>query len=209
MLFSINAYKYILGIDETFRLSKDGSWEQQSDFKSFNPDTDMLFPSYSAAESWLNFNNPISVNGEVIDLNEEISDLLDFKYNFEIIAHRITKPLNPIFTREQLRDVLLNGNDNYTNSLVIDYDGYPKLIPWVNISNVNKYPVRFENFQAGNGYVGSHASLNGIEKTYLALLEEWGLHLETGRSLYRDYDSVQQSEEQIKTKIMETVNNLK
>ncbi|MGE7983718.1 hypothetical protein [Solibacillus sp. NPDC093137] len=209
MLFSINAYKYLLGLDETYRLSKDSSWNQQSDFKSFNPDTDMLFPSYSAADSWLKSNNPISVNGEVIDLNEKISDLFDNKSEIEIIAHRITKPLNPIFTREQLSNVLLNGNDTYTNSLVIDYDGYPKLIPWVSRAHIKEYPVRFENFQAGNGYVGSHGSLNHIESTYLALLEEWGLHLETGRSLYRDFDSVQQSEEQIKTKIMETVNNLK
>jgi len=211
MLFSINAYKFLLGFEDTYRLCKDKTWKLQRDFVPFDPDTDMLFESITSADRWLQSNNPISINGEIVDLNEESSKLFDGKYDFEIIAHRITKPSNPIFTREQLRNVLLNGNDNYSNSLVIDYDGNPKLVPLINRTPINiiEYPVRFESFGAGNGYVGSQGSLNQLEGTYLALLEAWEMHIDTGRSFYRDYVSGEHSEEQLKTNIMETVNKLK
>ncbi len=211
MFFTINAYKFLLGSEDIYRLCKDNTWKQQSNFVPFDPDTDMLFESFTSADRWLQSNNPIFVNGEIVDLNEEVSDLFDDKYNFEIIAHRISKPSNPIFTREQLRNVLINGNDSHSNSLVIDYDGNPKLVPLINRSaiNVTEYPVRVEIFQVGNGYVGSQASLSHLDGTYLTLLEAWEMHIDTGRSFYHDYVSGELTEEQLKTKIIKVVNNLK
>lgn len=211
MFFTINAYKFLLDSEDIYRLCKDNTWKQQSNLFPFDPDTDMLFESFTSADRWLQSNNPIYVNGEIIDLNEEVSDLFDGKYNFEIIAHRISKPSNPIFTREQLRNVLISGNDSHSNSLVIDYDGNPKLVPLLNRSaiNVTEYPVRVESFQAGNGYVGSQASLSHLDGTYLALLEAWEMHINTGRSFYLDHVSGELTKEQLKTKIMDVVNNLK
>lgn len=211
MFFTINAYKFLLGFEDIYRLCKDNTWKQQSNFVTFDPDTDMLFESFTLADRWLQSHNPIYVNGEIIDLNEEVSDLFDDKYNFEIIAHRISKPSNLIFTREQLRNVLINGNNSHSNLLVIDYDGNPKLVPLINRSaiNVTEYPVCFESFQAGDGYVGSQASLNHLDGTYLVLLEAWEIHINTGRSFYHNYVIGELTEEQLKTKIMELVSNLK
>ncbi|MBK5424376.1 hypothetical protein [Bacillus sp. TH30] len=50
MFFSINAYKFLLGMDDTFRLKEDGSWKKQNDFTAFDPETDMLFESYQNAQ---------------------------------------------------------------------------------------------------------------------------------------------------------------
>lgn len=85
------------------------------------------------------------------------------------------------------------------------------MVPLINRTpiNIKEYPVRIESFQARYGYVGSPGSLNHLEGTYLALLEACEMHIETGRSCYREYVSGELSEEQLKTNIMEIVNNLK
>lgn len=211
MFFTINAYKLLPGFDETYRLSKNETWEPQKNLTSYDSEKDMHFTSFTSANDWLQSNNPIIVNGETVDLNEKVSILFGGRYEFEIIAHRITKPSNPIFTREEISNVLRSGNDNHSNSLVIDYQGNPKLVPLIDRTplSLKEYPVRFETFQAGNGYVGPHEDLTHLDTTYLALLEAWELHIITGRSIYRDYVSGELSEDELKTNIMEIVNILK
>lgn len=210
MLFSINAYKYLFGTIDTYRLQKDHAWIQQSDFEAFNPDTNLLFDSFTEAESWLQLHNPITINGEIVDINGNGTSLSVDQYEFKIIVHRMTRPKNPIFTREQLKTVLLNGDDNYSNSLVIDYDGYPQLVQHIDRTpaHITEYPVRYESFSSGAGYVGSEESLNHLEEVYLALLEAWEMHLSTGCSVYCDCFIGEMTAEQLRTKIMETIHNL-
>ncbi|MGE7950851.1 hypothetical protein [Lysinibacillus xylanilyticus] len=210
MYFSINAYKYLLGLEDTFRLTKEGEWRKQENFKLLDKDRDMFFESFQAANNWLRINRPLTINGKNVENDETVTDLFNDNYSFEIIAHRITKIKNPIFSREQLKEVLINGNDNYSNSLVIDYEGTPKLIPLISIAplEVIEYPVRFETFNAGNGYVGVQSNLNHLDQTYLALLEAWYMHMETGRSFYRDYVSGDLSEEELISNIKHEANQL-
>jgi hypothetical protein len=52
IIFTINAYKFLLGFEDTFRLSKDKTWKQQRNFVLFDPDTDMLFESFASADRW-------------------------------------------------------------------------------------------------------------------------------------------------------------
>ena len=199
----------MLGLENTYRLKKDNTWEKQTDFKKYDPVTDKLFHHFYEAKKWLHINNPISVHGEIVDINKKMKDLLSDEYEFEIIVHRIRKPLHPIFTKEELKNVLLDGDDRQSNYLVVDYDGYLKLIPDFALQDFQEYPVRFELFVAGGGYVGPKSSLNHLDRTYHSLLEGWELHLQSGRSIYQEYATLKKSEEELKKGIMEIVNQLK
>lgn len=134
----------------------------------------MLFSNYDSAKYWLDSTGIVEINGEQADtINIDESDLVKRGFDFKIVAHS-TSPLNKrYFIREQIKDVLMAGNDIYDNSLVIDYEGNLKLIPLINRSpiSLSEYPVRFETFQAGNGYVGNIDDFHFLETTYMALLE--------------------------------------
>ncbi|PFL73141.1 hypothetical protein COD81_28990 [Bacillus cereus] len=192
MFFSINAYKFLIGMDDTFRLKEDGSWKKQNDFTAFDPETDMLFESYQNAQFWLTKNDNQTINGEVVSTKKKESySLMDREFEFEIICHRTSKPAIPYPSKGEVKQVLLSGDDNYNNSLVINYDGYVQLIKVQGFvpAAMRGYAVRFETFIAGNGYVGKQDELNHLNGTYLALLEGWLSHLKGGKEVYRDYIS--------------------
>lgn len=200
MYFSINAYKYVLGFDASYRLCKDATWKHQLDFTKVDIEQDRLFSNYEEARSWLDTTGTIEIDGKQANtINNGAKTLARRDFEFEIVAHR-TKPIQtPVFTREQLEQVLEAGSDQYHNSLVIDYEGYVKLVPLMGKSpaSLKEYPVRFETFNAGNGYVGQKVEDSFLEMTYIALLEAWAMHIETGRSFYRDYASGEHSEEEL------------
>lgn len=213
MKFSIIAYKYLPGLDDTYRLRKDNSWINQEDFTALDSEGDKIFNTFEEAQAWLDHTGPVLINGVPSNtIEKEDKNLVSPDYSFLIITHRFTKPINPIPTREQLRDTIAKGNDNYTNVLVIDYDGAIRLIPLTDRSavSVQGFPVRYESFQAGNGYVGYKASSDGIhiEDTFMALLEAWCLHLKTGRSMYRDYTSGDLTEQELMDEINLTLNKI-
>ncbi|ADO57440.1 hypothetical protein [Paenibacillus polymyxa] len=119
--------------------------------------------------------------------------------------------IKPYFTKEEVADVLQKGNDDRHNSLIIDFDGTPKLIPFTN--DGSKYAVRYETFNAGNGYVGEKSQLNHLNGTYQALLEAWVEYLGYGRRLgsgvYRDYAEYSESIEELQAKAIKLVNSMK
>lgn len=202
MKFSINVYKHILGFSDTYRLKKDGDWKAQQDFKNVDFNQDMLFDTLAQAESWKNGIDKIVVNGVELNFRGDADDGRIYgtnKFDIEIVVHRLSKPSNPIFTKEQVAEVLIKGNDNYHNSLVVDYHGYPHLIRLINRTpvSITEYPVRFETFNAGNEYVGHESRLTHLDGTYMALLETWYLHLNTGQQFYCDYVSGDKSEDEL------------
>ncbi|MCU7666816.1 hypothetical protein [Bacillus thuringiensis] len=210
MRFSIIAYKRLLGLDDAFRLKNNGDWAIQQDFKQFNEEEDMLFSTFHEANLWLNQHNHHIINGEAASTErKEVYDLVNRGFEFEIICHRISRPSTPSI--DELTKVLLLGDDNYNNSLVIDYDGTIKLLKITNSTPLAKdgYPVRFETFQTGNGYVGTASDLNHLEQTYQGLLENWLLHLETGRELYCDYVEGTSSIEKLTDSINKEIQVLK
>ncbi|MCM3175924.1 hypothetical protein [Paenibacillus sp. MER 99-2] len=206
MRFSLNANKMLLGIGDTYRLKKNSAWVKQRDFKHFD-ETDLLFNSYSSAQLWLQQNSQVNIDGKTVLTMEDsdgVHNLLDFdKINFEIILHRTDVPANPIFSKEELRNVLLHGNEEHDNALIIDFDGYLKLVPLIDRSarTLTEYAVRFNTFDAGNGYVGANSNLFHLDNTYTILLEAWLLHLISGRELYSDGRMGEESVEEIISEI--------
>lgn len=213
MKFSINAYKHILGLSDTYRLEKDGAWKEQQDFKNVDFNQDMLFDTFAKAESWKGGIDKIVVNGVELDFHRDVDDGRIYgtnKFDIEIVVHRISKPKNPIFTKEQVAEVLIKGNDNYHNSLVVDYHGYPQLIRLVKRTpvTITEYPVRFETFNAGNEYVGHGGRLTHLDRTYMALLETWYLHLNTGQQHYCDFVSGDKTEDELVQEISSIMSSL-
>lgn len=176
MFFTIEAYKELTNECMGYRLKKDGNWYPQKCFNKCNTEIDMIFEKHEEAENWLKNNKK-----NFIGIKQE--------YIFEIMTHRLTKPEHQ-FTKQELSNILLNGDDRYNNSLIIDFNGYPKLIKWVSSEDIRytqNYAVRYETFVAGRGDVGVLSNLYYIDQIYISLLEAWMEHLKTGRSIYTDY----------------------
>ena len=125
-------------------------------------------------------------------LNQKILELLkmaDIKTDeenenyFSIEITKIGKPSH-LFTKQEIREEMLKADDRVDNQLVIDENGYAKVI-----SNNQGYlfPVRYETWIAGNRYVGKYSSLLTLDENYIFLLEGWLLYLTTGKSKYADY----------------------
>ncbi|MGE8057045.1 hypothetical protein ACQKOD_24660 [Bacillus mycoides] len=212
MFFSINAYKILLGMDDSFRLKKDGSWEKLNDFTAFDQEKDMLCESYQSAQHWLTKNNKQTINGEEVSTKQkETVDLMSKEFEFEVICHRISQPANLYPSKDEVKQVLLSGDDNYNNALVINYDGYVQLIKVQGFvpAVMREYAVRYETFIAGNGYVGGQGELNHLEETYLALLEGWLSHLSGGKAIHQDYVSGENSINELIELINEELKEIK
>lgn len=182
MKFTANYDNFTL----TFRLKNDGEWKQINEGNVLYDD-DMVFNTPIEALNKISSFSEIRLGAEIINPKSKAHVLGD--YLPEIITHRISKP-QYILTREDLKTVLLNGNDRYTNVLVLDFDGKPKLITLKNGETpltISYYPVRNEAYMAGNGYVGNEKSIEDIDLLYKNLLSNWLLHLVTGKSQYTDY----------------------
>lgn len=91
-------------------------------------------------------------------------------------------------SKKQLIEVIKNGDDNYTNMLVVDKNGNISLFTYEKHA-INKevfsYPyavINCESFQRHNDYVGVLASKdqNFIETEYARLNEAWHLYQKTG-----------------------------
>lgn len=97
------------------------------------------------------------------------------------------KPPMHLFMEEEIRAVLRTGNDFRSNRLVIDEDGYAKLIDGDSHFERCQYPVYQESYNAQNNYVGQYANLDDVNEIYLAMLDGWLHHLRTGRQHDVDY----------------------
>jgi hypothetical protein len=194
MFFTIEAYKFILGMNESFRLKRDLTWSVQKDFHLYNKNEDMLFETIEEAIAWLNTNTEVNIDGEIVSTKPKTSFKAgDDRFHFEVILHREECPEH-IFTKDELRNVLLNGDDNKNNVLIVNLQGYFKLINRAELTYIRKYPVRYETFCSGNHYVGYKLEENLINNIYCICLEAWLMHLKTGRSIYKDYLSKELTE---------------
>lgn len=113
---------------------------------------------------------------------------------FQVVFKRVLFPKN-LITKEQIKEVLVKGDDTVGNVLVVDELGYPHLI---NSSETftQFYPVRLESFTAYNNYVGKFSKLNHLEETYLICLKAWADHLNRDEFIYLDYnDKIDEKEE--------------
>lgn len=94
--------------------------------------------------------------------------------------------VNPthMFTQNEIGKLMRDADDRRNNTLVVDEDGYAKLIS--DERNMCVYPVRIETWQAWNNYVGKYSVLSDLEVAYKKLLYGWLIYLKTGREIYVD-----------------------
>lgn len=110
---------------------------------------------------------------------------LDFYENcFSIHLIRTGKPSH-LFTKKEIEDIMRSADDRVSNQLVIDEDGYAKIIS--GNKNGYLYPVRHESCNAGNVYVGKYSKLSTLDDNYISSLQGWLSYLKTGTKEYIDW----------------------
>lgn len=94
--------------------------------------------------------------------------------------------MNP--TKENLIEVIKNGDDSHNNVLVLNLDGSFELLDGtggfiVEEVKEDNYVVHCETFDAGNDYVGENASKDNeyIDKIYSWALRYWNEYKITGK----------------------------
>lgn len=165
-----------------YYLTQQGEWVLNKE-KENNEDLYILYSEEDAIEFINRCNKLIKEKCEQAGI-EYISD---FKV-FEVEGKRLGVPEH-LITREELKVVLLNGNDHVDNMLVINNKGYFELLEkhYFNDFEFIKYPVRHEGFQAYNNYVGKYSDVYHFEDTFISSLQGWLAYLKRGSTVYIDY----------------------
>lgn len=196
MFFTIDASNNLI---DSYRLKRNEKWKKL-DVNNQRYDDDMIFKTFSDADLWLSQNSIVEINGVQIETNPRSVELFsDSNYDFSIITHRITAPKH-LFTKEELRKIILTGDNTKTNCLVVTLDGYLELTrPAENKTplTLKGYAVRFETFGAYNNYVGPDTDLSDLDDLYITLLDEWLTHLITGKMCYTDIFGSQYPEKEL------------
>lgn len=99
-----------------------------------------------------------------------------------------------LFTKDELKNAMRKADDRVHNQLVIDENGYIKVIRDYGYGHT--YPVSHESWDAGNCYVGKYSSLFTLDEDYLAALDAWLMYLIKGEHIRTDYvpDDVDENE---------------
>ncbi|MDN5390025.1 hypothetical protein QMZ64_21805 [Bacillus sp. LB7] len=116
-----------------------------------------------------------------ISLDHRIRQSIDFLEN-EIDPYYELKFL----TKEKIKSLLLNGDDNINSVIIITKEPELKLVPFESLKSFD-VAVRLESFAAGNGYVGKDPSNSRIDEYFRTLLEGFYTFLKTGEEQYLDY----------------------
>ncbi|ODP26684.1 hypothetical protein PTI45_03963 [Paenibacillus nuruki] len=80
------------------------------------------------------------------------------------------------FTKDDVKNLIASGVDNVDQYPVVTKEGKLVLVPVSEYqSNREKYPVRYDSFDSGNGYVGKKASKDKahVSAVYKDLLSGW------------------------------------
>ncbi|NLW41363.1 MAG: protein kinase [Tissierellia bacterium] len=104
-----------------------------------------------------------------------------------------------LFTKQEIEEEMRKADDRVHNQLVIDEDGYARVIKDEGYGYL--YPVRHEPWNAGNIYVGKYSKLSTLDDDYILSLQGWLLYLKTGRRQYMDYIHDNQDEEELLNEI--------
>ena len=116
--------------------------------------------------------------------NEGLAAVDDHHQCFSISFRRHGIPSH-LFEKSEIETAMRNADDRHNNQLVVEEDGYVKII------SDNKdgmlYPVRLECWNAGNNYVGKFSKLCTLDEDYKYCLHGWLRYLKTGRKQYMDY----------------------
>lgn len=96
---------------------------------------------------------------------------------FTIIPLRNAYPSH-MFNRDELKDILLNADDRCQNTLVVDDDGYLKMI--TDRSIAWKYAVEVRIFDMYTRSVGKYSNVESLDEIYKEVLSYWLFYLKNG-----------------------------
>jgi len=181
MKYTIDAE--LMPIFTKYRLNKDGKWRPLEDIEIIKGDLVLTNPS--EVKRYYSFKGEIKTKGKTYAINPNISQLGSNEAFISPRLHRTERPRT--FTEEGLRNVLVMGDDEEDNVLVLKVNGMFELkqAPFNENTDPSKDPevvMRYEAFFAGNSYVGENASYDEhfVKDTYLTMLSGWIEHLKTG-----------------------------
>lgn len=126
------------------------------------------------------------IEKRVVEILQENSlvELEEYENCCVIKGIRCGSPIH-LFTKKEIETVMRNADDRVSNQLVIDENGYARVIQENEWGEV--FPVRHESWGAGNVYVGKYSDLSTLDDDYLSSLQGWLLYLQTGNMQYMDY----------------------
>ena len=118
---------------------------------------------------------------------------------FDIRIRRIGKPSH-MFTKGEVKKLMEDADDRVNNILVIDGDGYARMIQEGNPTAL--YPVVHETWCSRKNYVGKYSSLGDLDSAYRYCLAKWCDYLEknVGQPM-EDYDSCPLTEAELLCKM--------
>jgi serine/threonine protein kinase len=154
---------------------------------------DALFSDFTALKQFLETIDDIIL----VDTKLQDTSLLLRPYSYIIEIRRISAPSH-LFTIDELRSALINGNDRKQNTLVVNGQGYLHLFESEDAFDLLQFPVINETYQPYGNYTGKYTSLFDLEEIYGALLNSWHEHLKHGCRCRVDYFSPVDNEKTIK-----------
>lgn len=208
MKFLVEAH---VGIgEERYRLQNGGDWRRLNG-RSFS-ESDYAVDEYAHAALALPRDKSIELGGKMYVANPTMSSVGDLMTKTAFVnpyVHRLHKPRR--FTREELETVIAPGDDRKYNALVLDLQGYFRLLPRLEVTALTPIAVRHETFCAGNGYVGGRAAADEkfLNLMYRCTLESWVEHLQTGAvNIFNDELVGKKKEEELWEKVEELTKHL-
>lgn len=115
-----------------------------------------------------------------------------FGYTINIELHKNKNPQR-LFTKEELRDVILAADDRVNNILVIDENGLANIVQ----EDATLFPVRNSTWCRGNNYAGKYSDLRHLDKVYSYMLCAWLEYLKTGEHQYTSDCVIQTSDDEM------------
>lgn len=154
---------------------------EAGNIKKLDFDDDECFGLFDMNEA-INFVDTLNKEVEKILHKSDLMISENSRKHFSIFPIGSKKPLH-LFTKKEIESAMRNADDRVDNQLVIDEDGYAKIIEG-RFEYVEVYPVKSGLWTAGGVYVGKYATLSMLDDIYYNMLRGWLSYLKTGRTQY-------------------------
>lgn len=188
--YSTNVFR--LNNQNAWTICKDSSLLNPTDYQTSNPNDIIIKQKRDLT---------LTINGKDFEIEPDLGSELgnESQLNYSVYGFRQNYPTPP--DENQLKELLLSGNDAVRNILVLKTDGKFYLLSQSQIieyvSNP-EYVVQCEGFQPHNGYVGSSLNNNKIrnyvQNLFKVAVYHWVKHLKD-KELHDFMDIILNSQE--------------
>jgi len=185
-----------------FRLSQNKYWISCDNVTKLN-NSDYFTPLQSTIIGLQERNIVLTIDNKKFEVHPEMGTELgnENQLHYEIYGFRQMYPTPP--NENQLMNLLLAGNDDVRNILILKTDGIFYLVQQHQIldyASNPEYVVQFEGFQPGNRYVGNSINNNNIrnyvQNLFRIAVFHWINHLKL--KILHDHADIQiQSHDQV------------